>query len=326
MRNTEVTSGPEQPSAKRLVELYIEKYLPRWLVRVFFYLISIASVIWLGYLFVDNWQNLKEYKWNIRWDQVVISFLLYALAVALALITWVEMMGTFDASPTWQEHVRSYCISRLGLRLPGPMLHIPGRLLLYHGKISSRVIWIVSTMELVVMLCACVILSTATSQLFAKPIYNYLAALAAIGLLTLLPKIIVPIFKMINVSIPTQINLISIIKWTIYHIGIWVLGAGSVFALIGAFYSIRISQLLDVISAWATSGLVSILVTFLPMGLGLRELSLSLLLDRFFPTEVALLTVILTRFVLLIYDLIIAVMVYFIPSRNVNLNVGVKEE
>ncbi len=304
----------EQPTfpTKRTIEAFLARYLPIWLIRGIVYGLSGAAVLVLTLMFYSSWKSLQEYTWNLSIGPLLLSLLAYCLAVGCAVVVWARMLHTFGGLADWALHTRAFCVSRIGYRLPGPMLHIPGRLMLYEGKVPAQIIFLGSGLELLIMLVASIVVSILSGRTLENLTALSLGLAASLALLIVQPGLIGWFSKKGYLQIPDKIRFRSLAEWTLWHALIWVLGAVSVFFLINSFYPLSISELPDVIAAWSISGVISIVVVFLPMGLGLRELSFSLLLSTFMPTGIAVLAAILSRFVLMAYDFLIAGAAYYL--------------
>lgn len=313
---------------KRTLEAYLSQYLPLWLIRGIVYGISAAAVLILIGMFYSSWKSLQEYTWNLAPLPILYSFLAYLAAVGLAVVVWARMLRTFGGVTAWRSHIRAFCVSRIGYRLPGPMLHIPGRLMLYEGRIPTKIIFLGSGLELLVMMVASILVGILSGRSFDNFAALGIGLAVSVALLAALPGLVAWFSKKGYLQISRRIRFRDLFEWTLWHVLIWILGALTVFFLINAFYPLSVAELPSVVAAWSISGVVSIIVVFLPMGLGLRELSFSLLLSSFMPSGIAVLTAVLSRFLLMAYDFIIAGCAYYLihPDTQNGPAVGIKNQ
>ena len=80
------------------------------------------------------------------------------------------------------------------------------------------------------------------------------------------------------------------------------------YLLIGAIYPVSFAQLPSTIGAWSLSGMVSVVAAFLPVGLGLRELALGLLLSSFLPDGLGIVVAVITRLLFTLYEVLWALL------------------
>ena len=61
---------------------------------------------------------------------------------------------------------------------------------------------------------------------------------------------------------------------------------------------------LQVIADWTLAGVVTSIITFVPAGLGLREVTLTLLLSRYMPEHIAVSSAVLMRLLMTSYSIL----------------------
>lgn len=304
------------PNLKSRIENFLSRFIPKRIQKLIGYGISACAILYLIYMLVDNWQSLRQYEWNINYYHLLGSFLTYVLAVIIAGVVWIGIMKYFqNNSGGGINHLRVFCISRLGYRIPGPLLQIPGRVYLYKGQADNKAILLSSGLEMFIMLVSAGIISLFSADIKWNFIIVLISLVGIIFLLWISLKLTRKVIFRIDNTIQ-QLSFPMFLTWIILHVIVWAIGALSIYLLIKSFYPLDVNSFKGIIWSWGVSGLVSIVVTILPAGLGLRELSLSLLLSNFVPTGIAALTSILSRFLLLLFDFIIAIITYFIPTQS----------
>jgi len=97
-------------------------------------------------------------------------------------------------------------------------------------------------------------------------------------------------------------TLISV-SWMIAYAGSWYMGGLILHRLIQAVYTSDIT-VVESTAIWAMAGSVSMLMIVLPSGLGIRELSLTFLLQSHVPISVAILTALLIRLTFSLADVL----------------------
>ena len=100
----------------------------------------------------------------------------------------------------------------------------------------------------------------------------------------------------------------QVLGWLLLHGGSWLAGGIVVYLLIAAVYPVSLAQLPSTIGAWSLSGMVSVVAAFLPVGLGLRELALGLLLSSFLPDGLGIVVAVIARLLFTLYEVLWALL------------------
>jgi hypothetical protein len=103
-------------------------------------------------------------------------------------------------------------------------------------------------------------------------------------------------------SARTELHYGRVLSWLFLYACVWLVGGLVLFGLIETLYPLPLDRLPQVIGAWSLSGLVAVLAAVLPVGLGLRELALSLLLANIIPEGIAVVIAILARLLFTLYE------------------------
>jgi len=212
--------------------------------------------------------------------------------------------------------------------LPGPLMHVAGRLLLYEQTPNTIIaISIGSALELLLTALAGLSVSilTLSPERFGggfSPLWIIL--IAATGLVVLLhPRFISTLFQRIGVkkgrNLELKLDYRQATCWLLLYIIDWVLGGMTFFAFAAALSPVPLRQLPYIIGAWSLSGLASVIAAFLPISLGIRELTLSILLAEVLPPGVAAIIAILSRVFLTLYVLIWAFAAYLLSLKKPSL-------
>ena len=86
--------------------------------------------------------------------------------------------------------------------------------------------------------------------------------------------------------------------------GVWVGGGLVLYVAINSLYALSLKDLPAVIGVWALSGLISTVVLVTPVGVGLRELTLSVLLGSLIPAPLAVIVALLMRVGLTLFEIV----------------------
>ena len=184
---------------------------------------------------------------------------------------------------------------------------------MYRVSLDRRVITFASALELVLAVVAGSILVIFIGDQF-KSIASLIWVVFAlvVGCVVIQPKILHGILRLIKVESLQPIQLRHSVEWTLYYIVIWITGGIAQYFLIGTIVNLDIGLIAPIIGAWVISGLAGTLVTILPLGLGIREITLAVLLTPILPAGMAPITSILSRVIFTIFDLSIAGLTFLI--------------
>jgi hypothetical protein len=223
------------------------------------------------------------------------------------------MVNSVSAAQPMQYHMMVHLVSRLGLHLPAPFLHIPGRLIFYKSNPSKSIIVYLSSLELMFSLAAgCVVAIAFGNQLQNTNFWIWGLVGIAFGLIIIQPRVISAGLRILKIQNSGHLRYRDSLEWLGLFILVW-LGYGlSLYFMIAALFPAGIEGLPVAIAAWGVSGVVATASSFFPFSLGLRELTLSLLLVGFMPNSLGVAVAILNRFLMIFYDLIYAGISYLI--------------
>jgi uncharacterized membrane protein YbhN (UPF0104 family) len=275
-------------------------------------LVAVASMVALLYA---NWDTLRAFEWHIRPFPLVLSFLAYSLALAFAILAWGGIMSNLGTSVPWREHIRVYCVSNLARRLPGVLWHVVGRIALYdHAKAGPAAVSVGSALELVLMALSGIALAVMTWPTMAAERLHpaWIVGGLVLGLTLIHPRVLHIPLQWVQApkeaDLGPRLQYRQVFGWLLLYGGSWLAGGMVVYALIAAIYPVSLAQLPQIIGAWSLSGMVSVVAVFLPVGLGLRELALGLLLSTFLPDGLGILVAVIIRLLLTLYEVLWALL------------------
>lgn len=305
-----------------LVLSTMRKWLNHRVVRWGLALLMVAIVFTgLASLVYRNWDVIVAYDWQIRPLPLMASFLLYSFALGLAVTNWGQMINKFSKNLGWMKHFRIYITTNLAQRLPGIFWHVFGRAILYEREgVPKKVVAIVSGMELALLAISGLLVSllVAPALLLERVGSPWWLLLGVIGTLALLhPRALLSIIKRFHVANyeePFELQYVILLGWLAKYAIIWLTGGIILFAIINIIYPLSWVYLLQVIGIWSLSGTVAMISTFSPSGLGIREITLSLLLSPFIPSGIGVIIALLVRILLTIYEALWAVIVVKLPQ------------
>jgi len=120
------------------------------------------------------------------------------------------------------------------------------------------------------------------------------------------PRILGPLLAFLKFRDPFELRYWQSIKWLLSYLLVMITGGLALYLLIISFYPLPFIYLPNIVGAWCLASLVGILIAFLPLGLGIHEVTLSLLLSSFLPPAISAIIAILSRIVFTIFEIAMA--------------------
>lgn len=290
--------------------------------KLFPLLFALVVLTLLGKMVYDSRETLLTYEWEFRPLPLLFSFILYALALSLAVVAWGLIVNKTSGKQKWANHVRIYCVTNIAQRLPGVFWHVIGRMMMYQeAGVSKKSVSVSSGIEFVLLAISSLIVSLLTwSLLPATPLDNPLLLIAGIilGLLLIKPATVQWFMRRLKVDIThiSDLHYYHIIGWLSLYVIIWGMGGIILYAIISIIYPVPVAHLPGIVAAWCLSGTIALVSTFTPSGFGLREITLSLMLSAYMPSGVAVIVTLLTRILLTLYEAVWALLAVSLLKKS----------
>lgn len=264
----------------------------------------------------SNWQELSRFSWQVSWPWLLASLAVLVVQMILLATIWWWSLRLMGAPVGWRLGTSLWLKTQLARYVPGGIWDIAGRLALGHeAGISVRAMSasIVLEMAMQVLSASVFLLVALLMRADAKAsLYLPLAALLLVAsVVILLP----PVFRwFINWGLrllkrePLDIQVTYLNMLVLFgarFVGHLMLGVGFVLFARGVTM-ITWQQAPAMIAAYVGAWLIGFLAIVVPMGIGVREGVLALLLQHQFPVGVIGVMALGYRTWMLIRDLIAA--------------------
>lgn len=271
-----------------------------------FWAFGIGLLLWLAWRYRED---IVPYLANVRPFGLLRAFGWYLLSLGAIAAGWVSLMRHFAPGIPWHTHVRIYCATLAGRRLPGTLWYVGGRLVLYHREgVSRTLVSIASTVEYAVILVSgalvgIILLPAAAETPGAAP-----AALVVAAVLILSsPRLVAWLAERMGRPLPVKIAFTDVLVWLAALAVMWVCGGMMLVEIIRAFAPLPSALAGYVLGAWALAGTLGALTFALPSSFGVGEISLTLFLAQIMPAAEAGTIAVVTRFIGLVFEVIPAV-------------------
>jgi glycosyltransferase 2 family protein len=255
-----------------------------------------------------NWDILAKFQWEINPWALGATFATYTLGLFSIIFGWFLLIRHLAPEGGFNEHFNIYVLTNLAKRIPGPLTHIAGRLVMYKELgIGESLVALASGIEAVLLLISAIItyLLALTFSNGEKYFLGWFVFILLIGISTVHPKIITFLLHKLKGQENTpSLRYKNLLLWLAFYVIGWGLGGITLFWLINTLTPLPFSKLPDVVAAWTLAGSLSSLIFFSPSGLGVQEITLVVSIGRLIPEPVAVIVAILLRILLLSYQLI----------------------
>jgi Lysylphosphatidylglycerol synthase TM region len=279
--------------------------------------IILVSLGFIAYFLQANWNQLKNQDWHIDIISAIFAVVLYPVGMIPTVAAWHWILKAFTIRLPFQVNLRLYALSSLPKHIPGLVMYVTSRSLLYEGK-GVRVGITLAAMALETVLLA---LCGFISGVFALPldlnlseqfkIIRYLVPLSAVilvvffifvsGRASFLDKMLSRWLKNEEkVKIQRPALNISLVWMFIAWIG----GGTLLWLTVRAITPIEWHLIPTMVGIWGLAGAVSLTIGIGIQGLGLREITLGALLSMVISPLEAITAAIAFRLALTIGELL----------------------
>lgn len=280
-------------------------------------LILIISLSFLGYKTYTSWDAFKTYDWQIQYQYLIPSFLLFLFQLVIITWGWQSIMNSLVQPLPFREHLKIYSYTNLMRRIPAGMIWLlAGRMYAYKGQsVSARTSALASFLEIVLVILTGLPLAALAGSglgLLSPQAGITFAAIALVLELTLIhPTVLGKLFHLVrHETLPAVLTWRNTLLWALIYNLIWLISGVGLFLIIRMFIDIPVAALPVTIGVWVLSSLIAYLTLLSPSGLGVKELSLAFLLGMYLPDPLPLLIALAMRLIWTVYDIIVGMVAW----------------
>jgi hypothetical protein len=262
-----------------------------------------GSFLFLGLGLYRNWQELAQYEWSIDYRYLLASSAIYPVSFLLIASVWSQVIGRLGGFSDYWGNLQIYCYSGLTKYIPGNFWYVLGRAYFYEKKgVAKSLTALGSLWELALAAFSGLVvylpLMLCSRQVYSGPLNYLLLLLAPLGFVVLYPSGFGAVLKVVLKKRAENISLIrrrDSFAWIALYAVAWLLGGLAFYLQANMICPVPLVHLPAVASFLAISGVISHLAFFIPAGLGIREVSLALLLSSFVPFGIAVVIALIFR-------------------------------
>ena len=324
------------PSRKKLIFTVI-----KWL-------IVLLVVAWVVREIVKSGNDLRQYHWQLRPGWILLAVVSYLLGYLPAGIYWHIILRKLGQTPTFYESLRAYYIGHLGKYIPGKAMVVAIRAgLVRSDRVKTSVAVAGVFLETLTMMAVGAMISAILLFVFFRE--QTVLVLIALGLMAVSGLPVVPFFfrKIVKIAgavkgddeMNQALNRFNaktlLCGWGLMSVGWLFLGLSLCAAVNGVGISTGnlLQHLPRFVAASALSTVAGVL-SMIPGGLGVREMVLTELLQRYFetvaqvaalpggldPRSAGLVVAAVARLISLVSELTVSAVLYLLKPRSVTVH------
>ena len=281
--------------------------MDRWLAAV----IVTVSLIFLGALLVGKWAEVAPYLREMQGGLLVAAVGATFAALILGGFLWHFVQKALGVGLGWRTSLAVHFSSTITKYMPGyGWQYMAKAYLSKRGNHQAKRVGLAMMTELGILIMVGLILAGLVGGRLGRqwvvgdilPSWGwYLVAIgaAATGLVWVgfLNRSTRPARKQISYSALTYSVLMAMIGWTFQILAVWLIAR--------ALYPIGLEAFPQMLFALVLSSIVSILVIVVPGGIGVREMTLTLLLADILPLSLGGVVAVMVRLALVVAELVL---------------------
>jgi glycosyltransferase 2 family protein len=288
-----------------------------WVSKLITALFLILSLTVIGLILANNWETIESFEWQIRPVWLVYIFIFFVIDLLVATWVWHLLVVRLANYRNFRQSAKICWWANLARRIPTPVWYIAGRAMMYEKVgISKTTTSLLSTLELLFFLLSGLATTLLTLPFWAIPPelsqnvnpWLLLILLLPLSVLFIHPRLLEKLWRRLRPEIPLEpLHWQDTITWLGYYILTWVFGALVLFSLLNLLYPLPLTELMAVIGIWSLAGSISLAGSLTISVIGVREISLILLLTILVPAPIALIAAILIRVIWLLGEMLSAI-------------------
>ncbi len=288
-----------------------------WVSKLITAIFIVLSMIVIGLVVVSNWETIESFEWQIRPVWFIFIVIFFVIDLLVATWAWHLLVVRLANYRNFRQSAKICWWANLARRIPTPVWYIAGRAIMYEKVgVSKTTTSLLSTLELLLFLLSGLATTLLTLPFWAIPPelsqnvnpWLLLILLLPLSLLFIHPRLLEKSWRWLRPEIPlTPLRWQDTITLLFYYILAWIFGALVLFSLLNLLYPVPITNLIPVIGIWSLAGSISLAGALTISVVGVREISLILLLTILVPAPIALIVAILIRVIWLLGELLSAV-------------------
>lgn len=310
---------------QHLAQLLLRKSRCRELRLLVGILILTSSFLFLSYAIYLGWDTLKVHTQDFNYWLLGLAILCYPLGFVPTIWNWhaiVSRVGGFDSI---RKNARIYCLSCFPKHIPGVIWYVGSRIALYREQeIVAPVTLAATAIETIILVLSGIsvyILTSGASSLTMHSnlrrsvIVAFVLALTAPLWTPLLCRGIRKVLAYVGGAVSIEFSSLDVL----YLLGIsalaWAGGGCLLYITANAVTTVHLRELPTLVGIWGGAGAVSLMAGLLVQGMGLREVTLTVLLRGLMPFTMAAVVSVLFRLLLMVGEILWVLVIIWLAGN-----------
>ena len=302
-----MTASTPQPGGWAALKSRLQQNTARRIIYIF---LILAGGAFIAYTLYANWNEFKSQAWSFNYRYILLAILIYPAGMLPTVAGWHNLLQSMGAKRPFRTNLRLYSLSSLPRHIPGFVLFVTSRGLLYQEQGIPTAITVTATGAEIILLALTGFIislsllllgSEATQGLGALRLVAPLAILVLLGLVLWTPGLNRLLNRLLarhgGASLP-QLDQKKILHTLAWMFVAWAGGGLILCVLTQAIQPVSWSLLPVFIGMWGAAGAVSLTIAIGIQGLGIRENTLGALLSTILSPLVAIVIAVAFRLAL----------------------------
>lgn len=297
----------------------VQKSQWRWLIGLLLFLPLNGYILYRLYA---DWEKIRSMEDWLHPDMggVVLTAGVQLIGLLVAIYAWFYILQKLGYLVSFQRHFKIYTISKMARLIPGIGWDILSRVYLYTRDGGSKIeVTVATVVEIGIFGLSSAIVASVTGLFAAEN--NYIHPAILIGVLVLLLLFIPsPLFRRLLAWVNRHHTGAFDLEW--YHFINWImlntltiaLGGVTFFLFSRALGVVDETALIPLVQGWALTMVAGSLLFWLPVGMGVSNSIVVLILSTMMPTPEALLLLIAWRVWNTLNELVWGLIGFMLPA------------
>lgn len=293
--------------------------------RVVFLFLFLSALAFVCFWVIRQWDVLISFSWQLKLGSLLGMIIMHLLASGSLFLSWHLMMRRLAGLRDWRRDFQIYSLSILSRRIPTPIWYVGSRLYLYRrNHVPAPIILSVTGVELILigldgLICYLLLLPwyTYTQQWPWQPLLAVWVVL--VMSLVLRPNLLVDFINWMlqlldRQALTASISRTDLLVWSLVYLATWFLDGIGLYYFVNALVPDPLG-LVDALGVSTLSALVGLVILGLPVGLGLKELTMGVLLSLWMPVSSGIVVSVLYRLTQTVIEAVLALVGHQIGRR-----------
>jgi len=254
---------------------------------------------------IRDWGALLSFPWRPQWPLAFVFLLVHSTALGTLFIAWHRMVRSLANTSNWRFDLHAYSVSILARRIPLPIWYAGSRVLMYRQtEVSASVVMSATVLEAVLIGLSGVLAYVPFIPWYTTipniPSWLVVTTLLALGGgLWIRPSLVIDaanlgLRRLRRQEIGATLHRRDLLALVAAYWSTWLVDGAGLYFFVTALTGLR-PPLVDILGASTLTALVGLVSMVLPFGLGLKELTLGVLLSAWMPLSAGVILAIAYR-------------------------------